>query len=329
MNKLRLSVAVGDYDRTRPLIDGDVRIDGVDGIFLKLSPEEIFFRAFRTEDFDICELSLSSYTVKTANGDCPYVGIPIFPSRAFRHTSIYINTDKGIEKPADLKGKRIGLAEYQLTANVWVRALLADDYGVQPSDVHWVRGGLEETGRKEKISIDLPSNIQISNAPEDRTLVQLLVDGEIDAMIGPRMPSCFDGVKPVGWLFDNPTEAAVDFYRRTKLFPIMHIVGIRRELVGEHPWLPATVYKAFERAKSVCAEHLADTSATKVTLPFVEEQLQRAKQLMGADYWSYGLAENRHVLETFLQHHHQQGLSNRLVSPEELFAESSHELARI
>src|SRR5262245_31917999 len=156
MAKLNLSVAVGDYDRTRPLIDGAVQIDGVEPVYMTLSPEEIFFRAFRGAEFDICELSLSSSTVKTVQGGFAYVGVPAFVSRMFRHTSIYVRTDR-IRKPEDLKGKKVGLPEYQLTANVWARALLEDDFGVKPSDIHWVRGGIETTGRPEKITLTLPS----------------------------------------------------------------------------------------------------------------------------------------------------------------------------
>src|ERR1700726_3036525 len=161
MSKLQLSVAIGDYDRMRPLVDGLVGIDGVDPQFMLLEPEEIFFRAFRHADFDICELSLSSFSVKTAAGTCPYVGVPVFPSRAFRHTSIYVRTDRGIKTPADLKGKRIGVPEYQLTANVWVRMFLEEDYGVAPRDVTWVRGGYENPGRIEKITLDLPSDVRL------------------------------------------------------------------------------------------------------------------------------------------------------------------------
>ncbi|MBV9249976.1 MAG: ABC transporter substrate-binding protein [Acetobacteraceae bacterium] len=152
MSKLTLSIAVGDYDRVRPLVDGVVLVDGVDPIFMLLEPEEIFFRALRHAEFDICELSLSSFTLKAANGDCPYAGVPVFPSRAFRHNSIYIRTDRGIGRPEDLKGKRIGVPEYQVTANVWVRAMLEEDHGVKPSDVTWVRGGYEHPGRIEKIA---------------------------------------------------------------------------------------------------------------------------------------------------------------------------------
>jgi len=326
--KLTLSVAVGDYDRTRPLIDGTVRIDGVDPVILTLSPEEIFFRAFRDAPFDICELSLSSFAVKTAAGDCPYAGVPAFLSRAFRHTSIYVAKDR-IVRPQDLKGRRIGVAEYQLTANVWARALLAD-HGVPPSDVVWVRGGLEEPGRLEKVAVALPPTIRLEAAPEGTTLARLLADGAIDGVISPRAPSTFDnGHNNVGWLFDDPVAAAKDYFTRTRIFPIMHLVGVRRDLAERHPWLPAAVLKAFTAAKAAALRHLGDTAATKATLPFVEEQLREARQLMGPDFWSYGLAPNRHVLDAFLQHHHDQGLSRRLVRPDELFHASTHETVKI
>jgi len=325
MSKLSLSVAVRDYDRTRPLTDGTVQIDGVDPVFMALDPEEIFFRAFRHAEFDICELSLSSSTVKTAQGSFAYVGVPVFVSRAFRHTSIYVRTDR-IKKPADLKGRKIGLAEYQLTANVWARALLEDQYGVKPSDITWVRGGLEQPGRVEKIAVTLPGEIKLESAPEGATLNAMLEAGEIDAFMGPRTPSSFEQGKPnIGWLFADPIAAGRDYFKRTGIFPIMHVTGIRRELVDKHPWLPAAVFKAFAESKAKCLEALEDTAATKVTLPFVEEQLRAARTFMGEDFWSYGLSANRNVLETFLRHHHAQGLSSRLVSPEELFHPSTHE----
>ena len=328
MAKLTLSIDVGDYDRTRPLIDGAVQIDGVDPVIMTLSPEEIFFRAFREAPFDICELSLSSFAVKSAAGDCPYVGVPAFLSRAFRHTAIYVRKDR-VARPQDLKGRRIGVAEYQLTANVWARALLAD-HGVSPSDVVWVRGGLEEPGRIEKVAVALPTAVRLEAAPEGATLAGLLADGKIDGVISPRAPSCHEAGHPdVGWLFDDPTGAAKDYYRRTRIFPIMHLVGVRRELAERHPWLPAAALKAFTAAKAIALRHLGDTAATKATLPFVEEQLRDARQLMGPDFWSYGLGPNRHVLDAFLHHHHDQGLSPRLVRAEELFHASTHETVKV
>jgi 4,5-dihydroxyphthalate decarboxylase len=330
MRRLELSIAVGDYDRVRPLVDGSVLLDGVDPVFMLLEPEEIFFRAFRHAEFDICELSMSSFTVKTANGDSPYVGVPVFPSRAFRHNAIYVRTDRGIERPEDLKGKRIGVPEYQVTANVWVRAILEDDHGVKPSNVTWVRGGYDHPGRIEKIALRLPPDVRVEDAPEGSTISGLLASGEIDALIGPRAPSCFVNRHPqVRWLFADPEAAGAAWYRRSKIFPIMHIVGVRRTLCERHPWLPAAVMKAFEQAKSRALLKLGDVAASKVTLPFVEEHLLAARRLMGEDFWSYGLEANRHVLEVFLRRHHAEGLSSRLVSPEELFHPSTHEAHRV
>jgi 4,5-dihydroxyphthalate decarboxylase len=330
MPKLELSVAVGDYDRVRPLIDGAVAIDGVAPVFMTLEPEEIFFRAFRHAEFDIAELSLSSFTIRAARGDNPYVGVPVFPSRAFRHAGVFIRTDRGIRAPADLRGRKVGVAEYQLTANVWIRAFLDDDFGVAPAAIHWVRGGIEEPGRPEKIPIRLAQDVTMSEAPAERSLSQMLLAGDIDALIGPRTPSAMaEPGANVGWLFADPRAAAVENYRRTRNFPIMHLIGVRRALAERHPWLPAAVLKAFERAKAVALARLADTSASKVMLPFVEQLLTEARDLLGSDPWPYGVDANRRCLEYFLQQHHRQGLSERLLTLPELFAPSTFESARL
>ncbi len=330
MTKLQISVAVGDYDRTRPLFGGEVAIDGADPNYLLLSPEETFFHAFRHLSYDVSELSLSSYVLSVSRGTCPYIAIPAFVSRAFRHSSIYIRTDKGISSPADLKGRRVGLPEWQLTACVWARAILEDDYGIKSSDVTWVRGGVETPGRPEKISIATPPGVCIEDAGADTCLNSLLENGEIDAYIGPRWPSCFGKGHPhVERLFPDHTTAW-DYYGRTKIFPIMHVVGVRRELAERNPWLPGAVMKAFARAKAVAQERLADTSAPKAMLPFIEEHVAGVRRHMGQDYWPYGFDEaNRKVLETFCDHHHRQGLSERRVTPEELFHPASLEAPAI
>ena len=325
MAKLQLSVAMGDYDRTRALLDSRVQIDGVDPVYMTLYPEEMFFRAMRSQEFDICELSFSSYTVKTANGDCPYIAVPVFLSRAFRHTSNYVRKDR-IHQPVDLKGKRIGVPEYQLSANVWARAILQDDYGVHPEDVTWVRGGIETPGRPEKIALKLPPGVKLESAPADTTISDMLDRGEIDGFMAPRPPSAHVLANPnVGWLFEDPTATAKDYYKRTQVFPIMHVVGVRKTLAEQHPWLPGAVFKAFSQSKAAALEALSDTSATKVTLPFVEEQLKAARETMGEDYWSYGVAPNRQTLETFLRHHHAQGLSSRRLAVEEIFHPATYE----
>lgn len=329
MQKLPLSIAIGNYDRVRPLMDGAVRIDGVDPVIMNLEPEEIFFRAFRNVEFDVCELSLSSFSVKTSKGENPYVGVPVFPSRMFRHPALYKRTDRGIDAPADLKGKRIGLPEYQLTACVWGRIIL-EDFGVKPSDVTWVRGGIEEPGRIEKITLNLPADVVLEDAPKDRSLSRMLELGEIDAMLTPRAPSCFMRRDPhIGWLFPDPAAAGREYYQRTRIFPIMHVLGVRRELVEAHGWLPVALQKAFTEAKDIALEALFDTAAQKVSLPFLEETSRSLVDLMGHDLWPYGLEENRHVLDTFLHHHHAQGLSARRLTPDELFHPATRESFKI
>lgn len=325
MAKLQLSIAMGDYDRTRPLVDGRVQIDGVDPVFMLLNPEEMFFRSMRSVDFDITELSLSSYLVRHARGDCPYIAIPVFLSRAFRHTSIYVRKDR-IRQPEDLRGRRVGVPEYQLTAIVWARAILQDDHGVMPSDITWVRGGIDTPGRPEKVKLQLPADVRVEPAPDGSTISQLLDRGEIDGFIAPRPPSRQALNNPnVGWLYDDPTTAAKDYFRRTGIFPIMHVAAVRKELADRHPWLPGAVMKAFTHSKAVALEQLSDTSATKVTLPFVEEQLKAARDAMGEDYWAYGVPASTRTLEAFVRHHHSQGLSSRLVPVEELFHPATYE----
>jgi 4,5-dihydroxyphthalate decarboxylase len=325
MPKLQLSVAMGDYDRNRALFDGRVQIDGCDPVYMLLNPEEMFFRAMRSRDFDISELSFSSYLVKHSRGDCPYIAVPVFLSRAFRHTSIYVRKDR-IKRPQDLRGKRIGIPEYQLTAIVWARSILQDDYGISPEDVTWVRGGIDTPGRPEKIKLELPPGVKIESAPADKTISDMLHEGEIDGFIAPRPPGGAAANNPdCGWLFDDPTAVAKDYYRRTGIFPIMHVVGIRKELAQQHRWLPAAVFKAFSESKARALELLADTSATKVTLPFVEEQLKAARETLGQDFWSYGVEKNRKTLQAFLHHHHAQGLSARKLALEEIFDPSTYE----
>lgn len=328
MSRLTLSIAMGDYDRTRALLDGSVQIDAVDPLFMTMSPEEAFFRSFRGAEFDVSELSLSSYTLKVSQGDCPYVAVPIFMSRAFRHTAIYVRRDR-IRTPADLKGKRVGLPEYQLSANVWARALLKEDFGILPRDVTWVRGGIETPGRVEKLKVQLPADVKLEAAPETDTLAAMLDRGDIDAFVGPRAPSCFGRNPDVGWLYPDPTAAAQDYYRRTGIYPIMHVLGIRKTLVAQHPWLPVALYKAFDAAKNIALERLADPSAPKTSLPFLEEMLAATQQLIGRDYWRNGVPDNRATLEAFLAHHHDQGLSQRKVAVDELFAPTTYEMTKI
>ena len=330
MGKLKINMAMGNYDRTRALIDGSVQIEGCEPNILALEPEEVFHRAFRYEEFDVTEISMSSHMMTVERGDSDYIGIPIFLSRVFRHSGIYVRTDR-IKTPADLKGKIIGVPEYQITANVWIRGILQDEYGVKPEDINWVRGGVEEPGREERSPIDLPSGIKLSQIPDDKTLSQMLANGEIDGYIGARAPSCFlNGVENVGRLFgDDYLGVEKDYYERTKIFPIMHMVGIKRSLVKENPWLPVSLYKAFLESKIRAVKELGEICHLAVSLPWMVYHYDEARRLMGNDVWKYGLEENRHVIETFARYHYEQGLSKSLVKPEELFASSALDLSKI
>lgn len=330
MRKLKINMAMGNYDRTRALIDGSVQIEGCDPLILPLEPEEVFHRAFRYEEFDVTEISMSSHMMNLARGDNDYIAIPVFLSRVFRHSGIYVRTDR-IKTPADLKGKTIGVPEYQITANVWIRGILQEYYDVRPEDINWVRGGIEEPGRDERSPIELPDNIRLTQVDDDKTLSQMLADGEIDGYIGARAPSCFlQGAENVGRLFgDNYIEVEQEYYKKTKIFPIMHMVGIKKELVEENPWLPVSLYKAFYESKQRATKELGEICHLAVSLPWMVYHYDQAQRLMGDDVWTYGLEANRHVIETFAQYHHEQGLSKRLVKPEELFAPSSLDLSKI
>lgn len=330
MATLQLSLGCCDYDRTRAIFDGRAPIEGCEVIPVAIEPEEAFHRAFSSREFDVSEISISSHMLMTSRGDNEYVGIPAFVSRLFRHSGIYIRTDRGIDRPQALAGKLIGLPEYQITANVWIRGILQDDYGVKPESIHWRRGGLEDTGRGERAPLKLPPGIELQQVADGKTLSGMLEAGELDAVISARAPSCFERRAPnVARLFPDYRRAEEDYFRRTKIFPAMHIIGIRKSLVERHPWLPVSVFKAFIRAKELTIYELGQIGHLFVSLPWGVAEFEKARALMGDDYWSYGFQPNRHVLETFTRYHHEQGLSARKVAPEELFAASTLDLAKI
>lgn len=320
MNTLELSLGCCNYDRTKALFDGRVTIEGCTLVPVALEPEETFHRVFRGQEFDICEMSLSSHTLAVAKGFSSYVAVPAFLSRAFRHSGIYVRADRQIHQPADLKGKKVGIPEYQITANVWIRGLLLDEYGVRPQDIRWRRGGLEQPGRRERSPISLPEGIEVKQIPDDATLSRQLAGGELDAVFGAKAPSCFsEGGAGIVRLFPDYRKAEQAYFAKTRIFPVMHVVGIRKSLVEKHPWLPVSVYKGFLEAKRLATEDLKQVGHLAVTLPWSVAELESTKALMGEDYWSYGLADNRHVLEIFTRYHHEQGISARRVAPEELF----------
>ena len=330
MPKLPITIACEHYDRVQPIRDGRVGVDGCEVNFLELGPEELFFRALRNREFDVCELSMSSYLVGVANGDSPYVAIPVFLSRVFRHSSIYVRTDRSIARPEDLKGRKVGVPEYQVTAALWARALLDGEYGVTPQDLRWFRGGLHQPGRVEKVALRLPPSIAIESIPADRTLDAMFVAGELDAIISPRAPRSILAREPgVGLLFPDYRRAEEQYFAKTGIFPIMHVAVIRRELVDRHPWLASSVYEAFVRAKALALAALEDVAALKVMLPWLGAYLEETKAVMGADYWPYGVAENLPTLQAMVHYAHKHGTASRPLAVEELFAPATLERYRV
>ncbi len=329
MDRVTLSLSCPAYDRARALFDGRVRVEGCDLVAVPMSPEEAFHRAFRHQEFDVTELSMSSTMVLVAEGRCPYVPIPVFPSRLFRHSAIYVRADRGIARPEDLRGRLVGVPEYQMTAALWVRGILQDEYGLRPEEMRWRSGGLEEAGRNQVVALDLPAAIDLQPIGASETLSGLLAEGRLDALISARAPSCFGRDPKVVRLFPDYRAAEEAYFRRTRIFPIMHLVGIRRSLVERFPWLPVNVLHAFERAKQLCYQDLAKIGHLFTTLPWAVEELSRTRSLMGEDFWPYGVQQNAHVIEAMTRYAFEQGLTRRKLSAEDLFPRSTIELAKV
>lgn len=321
MHKIRLSFGCWDYDRTRALTDGRVSPDGIDLVTLTMPVEETFFRMLRYREFDVAEMSMSSYLISLQTPERPFIALPVFVSRFFRHSCIYINIDAGIAEPKDLVGKRIGNPEYQMTAPAWIRGILADEHDVPADAVTYFTGGEEEPNRSEKLKLDLPSNIRVERIGPHQTLSQMLRDGEIDALYTARKPSTYsNGNGPVTRLFPDYVAVEREYYRRTGIFPIMHVVALRREVYDANPWVAMSLYKAFVEAQKITYRDLAETAALKAMVPWLNAHVEEAVRDMGPDFWPYGLEKNRTTLETFLRYHHEQGLSKRRLGVDEMFA---------
>ena len=326
MSKLKLTFGCWNYDRTRALMDGSVQPDGIDLNYLNMPVEETFFRMLRHQEFDVAEMSLSSYSVSLFKEPRPFVAIPVFPSRFFRHSCIYVNANSGIREAKDLIGKRIGNPEYQMTAPVWIRGILQDHYGVPVDSVTYFTGGEEAPGRAEKIKLDLPANITVQSIGPTQTLAQMLLDGEIDALYTARMPSSFlTGGGKVKRLFEDYEQVERNYFKETKMFPIMHTVAIRREVYEANRWVARSMMKALEESQRRAYEDLYETAALKTMLPWLTSHVEQVKAEMGSDYWPYGFEKNQATLSNFLRYHFEQGLSKRLLTPQELFVPESLE----
>jgi 4,5-dihydroxyphthalate decarboxylase len=324
MARLNLSLACWDYDRTRALQDGRVRPEGIELTYLPLPVEETFYRQLRHREFDVSEMSLSSYLLTLDQPDPPFVALPVFPSRCFRHQSIYVNAHSGIQQPADLAARRIGTPEYQMTAAVWQRGMLADEYGVPVDSPSYFTGAIEGRGREEKIPLDLPERIRVTPIGSEQNLSAMLAAGELDAICSASQPSCFGAVPQVRRLFEDFKAVEQDYFRRTGIFPIMHTVVVKRALYERHPWIARSLYKAFEESLRLAQADLHHRNALKVMLPWLAEHVAEVADVLGEGYWDYGLEPNRHVLDVFARYSHEQGLASRRYAPEEIvLAEAS------
>ena len=317
---MTLTLACTVSDRTRALHDGRVKVAGFDVAMLGGEPEDLFRTAMREATHAITELSMSSHILSVARGDSRYIGIPVYPSRSFRHGAIYIRTDRGIARPEDLAGRTIGTPEYQQTAALWVRGMLREQYGVDTRGIHWRSGG-------ERTAITLPPGFDVQPIAAGDTLEAALAEGRIDAFVGPRAPACFlNRTAPVARLFADTRVAEEAYFRATGFFPIMHCIAIRRDVAERHPDLVPALVAAFAEAKALALAELSMVNVLRVSLPWIASEVTRQTEMMGGDPWPYGFARNREELAAMCRYAVADGLAVRDVAPEELFHPATHAL---
>jgi 4,5-dihydroxyphthalate decarboxylase len=328
MKRIELTLACEEYDRTNALREGRIQPDGIDLVYLPLSPQETFWRMLRHLEFDAAEMSLAAWTVAKSRGESRIIAIPVFTSREFRHSAIYINVNSGISKPQDLKGKKIGVPEYMLTAVVWARGILQSEYGIAPQEMNWLTGGQEEAGREERIELKKPPGVSIEPIPAGRTLSAMLDEGQLDAVITPLLPSVYAKRSPrVRRLFTNFREVEREYYKRTGIFPIMHTVCMKTSLYEKHPWIAQSLYKAFRQSRNEAISRLFDTNALRISLPWVVAEAEESEATFAAgDFWPYGIEPNRKTIQALINYLKQQGLLEREVKIEDLFAPNTFDV---
>ncbi len=319
MSKLPLTLAISHYDHVTELVTGRVPVEGVELTALNLQIEEIFFRQFNYRDFDVSEVSMGKYCSLVSQGNSPLVAIPVFPSRVARHSSIYIRRDGPVKKPQDLAGKRIGIPEWAQTASVYSRGFIQHQYGIDLKSIHWIQAGVDQPGRLEKVKLKLPDGIRYESRP-DKSLGGMLISGEIDAALSAHPPLCFDQGHPnVGRLFEDYLDIEMKYVKETGIYPIMHTVAFRREIVEKHPWVAANLFKAFDEARRISVERALACTSSALPLPWGYEFAKRMQAVVGNDLMPYGVEANRTTLDAFLQYAFEQGVCHRRLQPEELF----------
>jgi 4,5-dihydroxyphthalate decarboxylase len=319
MSKVHLSIATGAYDHLRDLMIGRVHPEGIDLTPMELPVEEIFFRMHAFQEWDLAEFSLAKYFALTASGEAPFGAIPVFPSRMFRHSAFYVLSAANISSAADLAGKRVGVPEWSQTAGVYARAMLVHQHGLRLADIHWVQAGVNEAGRQEKVKLNLPTGVQLDR-PSGRSLSEMLLAGDIDAIISAREPKPFlEGDQRVRRLWPDYQAAEETYFRETGIFPIMHVIVMKRHVMERYPWAAANLLRAFETAKANSMRRLATVVNSAVPVPWMYAALSRAQCVLGEDPFAYGLEANRRTLEAFAGFCVEQGVTQRQLTMAELF----------
>lgn len=317
--RLVLTLAISEYDHVRDLATGLVRPQGIQLNTLTLAIEEIFHRFTRYREWEVSELSLAKYCALLSQGDRSLWAIPVFPSRVFRHSSIYVRRDGPVRTPADLKGRRVGLPEWAQTAAVYSRGLLTQDYGVRLQDVEWVQAGVNQPGRAEKVALRLPEGVRLTRRG-DSSLDAMLRSGEIDAALSAHAPHAFEAGDPaIVRLFPDYRPVEEAYYRKTGIYPIMHVVALRRAVLERFPWVATNLLEAFAAAKARSLARSREITASRFPVPWLTAMAEEARELFGDDPLPYGIAPNRPTLEAFLRFAHEQGVCHRLLAPEDLF----------
>jgi 4,5-dihydroxyphthalate decarboxylase len=326
---INLTLAVSPYDHIRDLTCGEVPVEGVSLTCLNLGIEEIFHRFLKYREWDVSELSFAKYIAMRSAGDHSVVAIPVFPSRVFRHSAIFVRTGSPLRQIPDLTGKRVGIPEWSQTAGVYMRGFLVHQYGVRLEDIDWFQAGTNEAGREEKVDIQLPEGIRLTRL-KDRTLNEMLLAGELDAVMSAHPPQSFkDGSPQVRRMLDDPAAVEEQYFRETGIWPIMHVIAIRREVLDRDPWVAMNLFKAFETAKDRSLARLNESTASRFPLPWQSVHSARARELLGDDQFPYGIEPNRTSIEALLEYCHEQRVARRQLTPEEIFPASVQSRVRV
>lgn len=329
MTQLPITLAVNDYDHVRDLTQGLVDVQGVDLTTFNFPVEEIFYRFLHHREFDVSEFSFGKYVSMRSQGDDSVTAIPVFPSRMFRHSSIYVRSDSPLTDPRELSGLRLGLPEWAQTASIYSRGALMHEYGIALQDVEWIQAGVNQPGRQEKVDLRLPDGVSYTSMP-DRSLSEMLEAGELDAILTAHPPAEFeDGGPGVRRLLSDAPSVERRYYEKTRIYPIMHVIAMRTELVHQHPWLPMELFKGFAEAKRRSVERALDFTAPRFPVPWIADHAATARTVFGSDFWPYGLEANRTTLEAFLHFASEQGVMHRPLGPEDLFVENTLDTYRI